>query len=303
MPLTGKNETTLAAISNRLLHEPLLYFALLGGAIFALLGEAPPPERAGQGNRLVISGAEVDRMAEAWVEKWQRPPSDDELGGMIAEAVREQVLYREALALGLDQGDVVISRHLRQKYEFVTQDLAYDTNPDEATLRAFHAAQPDRYARPARLSFSHILFSPERRGEAAMTDAVQTMAELQSATGPQAADLHGDPTSLPQAFEAASNNDIEAMFGPEFATALQGVETGRWVGPIASGYGLHLIWLAQRVPGEMIAFDDIRQRVKDDWVYEQRIAANEAVYRNLLSRYEVVVEPRGLPSSAAQGGP
>lgn len=275
----------------RVLREPLLHFVIMGSLIFGFLAEADGPETAVFEGRIVISSADVDRLALAWTQRRQRPPNEDELNGMIDEAVRERVLYREALALGLDRDDVVIRRHLRQKFEFVTQDLAYDTDPDDATLRAYYSAHPDRYTKSARLSFSHILFSPDRRGETALADAEMALVDLQTATGPQPSDLLGDPTSLPAGFERISDHEVEAMFGPDFATALLELQQGRWIGPISSGYGLHLVWLSEKIPGERLAFEEVRQRVKDDWVYDQRVNANEAVYQKLLERYEVVIEP------------
>lgn len=275
----------------RLLREPLVHFALLAGLVFVALSEPDTPKGVPDDNRIVISAAEVDRLALAWTQRWQRPPSEDEFGGMVREAIREQVLYREAMALGLDRDDVVIRRHLRQKFEFVTQDLAYDTDPDEATLRAYYEAQPDRYAQSAQVSFSHILFSTDRRGAAAEADAAQALADLQSATGPETADQLGDATSLPPGFEKISAVEVEAMFGPDFAAWVLRQEEGRWSGPIPSGYGLHLVRLSDRISGGPIAFETVRQRVKDDWVYEQRVAANEAIFLKLLDRYEVVVEP------------
>jgi parvulin-like peptidyl-prolyl isomerase len=272
-------------------REPLVHFTILAGLLFVLLSGTGEQDTVPDDNRIVISAAEVDRMAVAWTQRWQRPPSEDEMAGMVREAIREQILYREAMALGLDRDDVVIRRHLRQKYEFVTQDLAYDTDPDEATLRAFYEAQPDRYAQSAQVTFSHILFSTDRRGAAAEADAATALADLQSATGPEASDLLGDATSLPSGFEKISADEVEAMFGPDFAAALLRQEAGRWSGPIPSGYGLHLVWVSERISGGPLAFETVRQRVRDDWVHEQRVAANEAIFLKLLERYEVVVEP------------
>ncbi|MCZ0962954.1 peptidylprolyl isomerase [Paracoccus benzoatiresistens] len=280
-----------------LVREPLVHFTLLAALLFVLLSGPDAPEAVPDDNRIMISAAEVDRLAVAWTQRWQRPPNEDELAGMVREAVREQVLYREAMALGLDRDDVVIRRHLRQKYEFVTQDLAYDRDPDETTLRAYYDAQPDRYAQSAQVSFSHILFSTDRRGAAAEADAAQALADLQSATGPEAADLLGDATSLSPGFEKISAVEVEAMFGPDFAASLLRQEAGRWSDPIPSGYGLHLVWVSERISGGPIAFETVRQRVKDDWVYKQRVAANEAIFLKLLDRYEVVIEP---PASAGQ---
>lgn len=286
----------------RVLREPLLHFVVLGSLIFGFLADAEGPEAAVFEGRIVISSADVDRLALAWTQRRQRPPNEDELDGMISEAVRERVLYREALALGLDRDDVVIRRHLRQKYEFVTQDLAYDTDPDDATLRAYYSAHPDRYTRSATLSFSHILFSPDRRGETALADAEMALQDLQAAAEPQRADLLGDPTSLPAGFEGISDREVEAMFGPDFAAALLELQQGRWTGPIPSGYGLHLVWLSEKIPGERLAFEEVHQRVKDDWIYDQRVDANETIYQKLLERYEVVVEPLVAIAATEEGG-
>lgn len=274
-----------------------MHFTILAGLLFGILSEPNLPETLDDDRRIVISGAEVERLAVAWAQRWQRPPTEGELEGMVRDAIREQVLYREAMALGLDRDDVVIRRHLRQKYEFITQDLAYDIEPDEATLRAYYDRQPDRYAQTAQLSFSHILFSTDRRGTAAEADAAQALADLQSVTAPGAAEMLGDPTSLPSGFEKISAAEVEAMFGPEFASALLRLQPERWSGPIPSGYGLHLIWLSERISGGPIGFEAVRQRVQDDWVYDQRVAANETIFRKLLDRYDVVVEPA---SSAVQ---
>ncbi|MCX7288339.1 MAG: peptidylprolyl isomerase [Rhodobacterales bacterium] len=291
---------TAQTIFGRLLREPLVHFTILAGLLFGLLSEPNASDPGTDATRIVISGAEVERMATAWEQRWQRRPSKDELAGLVREAVREQVLYREALSLGLDRDDVVIRRHLRQKYEFVTQDLAYDTDPDEATLRAYYDAQPDRYVQSAQVSFRHILFSTDRRGAAAEADAAQALSDLQTATNPDAADLLGDATSLPSGFDGISADEVEAVFGPDFAAALLGLEPGRWSGPIPSGYGLHLVWLSEKRAGGPMAFDTVRQRVRDDWVYEQRAAANDAIYLKLLDRYDVVVEP--IPSAGQDKG-
>ncbi|MFZ0097600.1 MAG: peptidylprolyl isomerase [Gemmobacter sp.] len=298
----GGRRFVVSAAFRRLLREPLLHFLLLGALIFGVMAEDEAPDAADARDRIVISGPEVERMSAAWAQRWQRPPNDAELAGMISEAVREQVLYREALALGLDRDDVVVRRHLRQKYEFLTQDLAYDTDPDDATLRAHYDAHAERYTQSTRISFYHILFSPSRRGPKAEADAAETLADLQWATGPEAAETLGDPTSLPSGFVAPDVQEIGAIFGPDFATALQKIEPGHWSGPVSSDYGLHLVWISERTPGRSLPFEDVRQRVKDDWVYQQRVTANEAVYRKLLERYDVVVEPSGAPGATAGSG-
>lgn len=296
-----KMTATRSAVA-RLLREPLLHFVLLGGLVFALQAGDGSGGAVDEEGRIVITGAEVARLAESWSKKWQRPPTKAELDGLVREAVREQVLYREARALGLDRDDVVIRRHLRQKYEFVTQDLAYDADPDDTVLRAWHAAQPDRYAAPAQLSFRHILFSPDRRGAAVAEDAARVLADLRGEQGLQATDHLGDATSLPGTLDGLSEPQIAAMFGPEFAAAIVDLEAGQWAGPIPSGYGLHLVWVSQNVAGGPRPFEEVQQRVRDDWVYDQRVAANEAIFQQLLQRYDIVVEPPAALPLTSGGG-
>jgi len=300
----GRGEMIAMALGplGRLLREPLLYFFLLGGLIFAFMPGADDPGATGPRDQIIISGAEVEQLTAAWSQRWQRPPTEAEVKDLVAEMVREQVLYREALALGLDRDDVVIRRHLRQKYEFVTQDLAFEADPDEATLRAFFDAESDRYAPAARLTFSQILFSPDRRGASAQIDATRALAELQTASAPDAGETLGDATSLPSGFREVGVSEVEAVFGPEFAAEVLSLEPGRWAGPVASGYGLHLVWLSEKVPGERPDFEDVRQTVKDDWVYSQRAAANDAIYRSVLERYEVLIQPSERAPDAPGGG-
>jgi parvulin-like peptidyl-prolyl isomerase len=222
------------------------------------------------------------------------------LQGLIDELVRDEVLYREALALGLDRDDVVIRRLLRQKFEFVTQDLAVDPEPAEDVLRAFYDEHAERYTRAAELSFSQIMFSPDRRGPAAEADAAKALEALQTGSGREAADTLGDGGALAPHYDNLADYEIAAIFGPDFAQSVSAQETGRWIGPVASSYGLHLVWIESRVPGAALPFDEVAGQVRDDWTYAQRKKANDAIYRKLLERYDVTVEP--LIPAVAEGG-
>lgn len=275
----------------RLAFEPMIHFLLLGGAIFAwfeILAEPAP--YSPKENRIVISSDVLERATLSWSQRWSRPPDAEEMRGIVNELVREEVLYREALALGLDRDDVVIRNLLRQKFEFVTQDLGFDAKPDEAVLRAFHAEHADRYSQAASLSFSQILFSQDKRGPTAEADARAALADLRRATAPDAADVLGDGGALAPSYQDIADFEIEARFGPEFAAAVLSVDPGRWSDPIQSAYGLHLVWVEHRTAGAHLPFEAVAQRVRDDWVYEQRRLSNENIYQKLLERYEVTIE-------------
>lgn len=285
----------------RLAVEPLVHFLCLGGLIFLWFAAFADTEPEPDATQIVISSAELDRALLTWTQRRNRPPDTEEMRGIVNELIRDEVLYREALALGLDRDDVVIRSLLRQKFEFVTQDLGFEENPNETVLRAFLAENAGRYTRAARLSFSQILFSEDRRGPSAETDALQVLAVLQTATGPEAAEIEGDGRALAPSYRDLSDHEIAALFGPAFAAALLTAEPGRWSAPIRSGYGLHLVWVESRTAGGPLPFKEVAQRVRDDWVHEQRRASNDAIFARLLDRYEVVVEPATALDATAGG--
>lgn len=287
-------------ILTRLAQEPLVHFLCLGALIFGYFAATAAPETAEGGAGITIAAATIERSADGFTERTKRPPTPEELQGLIDELVRDEVLYREALALGLDRDDVVIRRLLRQKFEFVTQDLAVDPEPAADVLRAFYDAHAERYTRAAELSFSQIMFSPDRRGAAAETDATQALQALQAGLGREAADTMGDGGALAPHFDRLADYEIAAIFGPEFAQSVTAQDTGRWIGPIASSYGLHLVWIDSRLPGAVLPFEEVAGQVRDDWTYAQRKEANEGIYRKLLERYDVTIEP--LVPAAAEGG-
>lgn len=274
----------------RVLREPLLHFLLIGAAIFGFYSLISVQSVGVNPDRIVVSSGDIQRLAGLWEKRWQRPPTAEELEGLIGEYVREEVLYREALALGLDRDDTVIRRLLRQKFEFVTQDLAVAPEPDAAALSAFYQANRERYRKPARLSFSQIFFNLDRRGAAGEQDARLVLASLRDAPDDKGLAGLGDGTMLDQTYRNMSVDEIDLHFGSDFSAALSQLEPGVWSGPIRSGYGLHLVRVNSRSAGEVLALADIEDRVRTDWAYEQRQQANEAIYRQLLARYEVIVE-------------
>lgn len=281
-------------------QEPLLHFLLIGAAIFGLYGLQAEPERTGIGDRIVVTAADIERLGKLWENRWQRPPTEDELRGLIDEHVREEVLYREALALGLDRDDTVIRRLLRQKFEFVTQDLAGAREPDAAELAAWFEVNRERYRTEPRLTFTQVYFDLDRRGAAGEHEARLVLASLRA--GAAAAENLGDARLLDRSYRDLTAQQVALLFGKEFAEALMHLETGVWSGPIGSGYGLHLVRLDVRQAGAIPPLAEIEGRVRNDWGYEERQRANEAIYRQLLARYEVVVEKAAAEAGPADGG-
>jgi hypothetical protein len=274
------------------LREPLLHFFVVGAALFALW-EGRSNAGAARADRIVVSAAAVETLAGNWARIRNRPPTAAELEGLVDDHIREEVLYREALALGLDKDDTIIRRRLRQKLEFVSEDVAVQVEPTEAQLEAFLSENPDAFRVEPRHAFRHVFLSPGRRGAALGRDAGRLLAALNRPGETAKAEEEGDPFLLPFEFDAVSSEEVTRLFGGELAAALPSLDPGCWQGPIRSGYGAHLVLVVRRVPGRVPALGEVRDAVRREWMAKTRRDAKEAFYQRLRSRYTVAVERPG----------
>lgn len=282
-------------MTGRLLREPLVHFLLLGAALFALYGLVARDD-GGPAGEIVVTEGRVRSLAETFTRTWQRPPTATELDGLVEDFIREEVLYREAVALGLDRDDTVIRRRLRQKLEFVSGD-ATAAEPTEAELAALLAANPDAYRVEARVDFSQVLLDPVRRGTALEADAAALLDALRSgrATAAQA----GDGRLLEPGYTGLSETDVGRLFGADFAAALRDPPVGEWFGPVRSGYGVHLVRIEARTPGRPALPAEVRDQLVRDWAAGQRQRLLDAQYAELRDRYVIRVEGRGTAAPAA----
>jgi hypothetical protein len=283
----GKPEGT--PVIGRLLREPLLHFLLIGAALFMLYG-ALNRGRSDAPREIVISGARVEALAENFATVWMRPPTAVEIKGLVDDYVAEEVYYREAIAMGLDQDDTVIRRRLRQKMEFIAEDVAAAAEPADAELQSYLGRHAEKFAEPATLTFQQVYLSSERRGDAVRADAEKLLAELQAGRGPGDPIEAGDATLLPPTMEAASPQAIANAFGLEFAQQIDEAPVGQWSGPIESGFGLHLVKVDERVAGKAPTLAEIRPIVLREWQSEQRRELSEAFLGTLKGKYEIRVE-------------
>jgi len=270
-------------------RDPLVQFLVLGAGIFALFAFIGDGEEF-QPDEIVVGAGQIERMSQAWRKTRMRPPTQRELEGLIEDYIKEEVFYREAITLGLDQDNAVIRRHLRQKMEFLSEDIAAQADPDEADLQAFLDASPERFRADTRLRFRHIYFNRDVRGEMTVTDAEQVLDSLDGKEPAANTAAFGDPLPLPFDFEMMAERDIANRFGRIFAERLLTLETGRWLGPVESGYGLHLVIVDERIDGNVPALDSIRNAVVREWREARRQEINAAFYEGLRNRYSVVIE-------------
>jgi hypothetical protein len=220
-----------------ILREPLVQFLLLGAALFALDAWVRPAAAPAAGtSEIVVSEARIRNLVQTFRRTWQRPPSQAELDNLIKDYVREEVLYREALALGLDRDDTIIRRRLRQKMEFVSEEAAALAKPTERELTDYLAANGDKFRVEPRATFTHIYLDPQRRAKTLRSDVERLLDELnRGGPPPDSAQLGDGLMLLEPHYEHATQSELGRLFGTDFAAALFKQPTGRWVGPIASG--------------------------------------------------------------------
>jgi hypothetical protein len=281
----------------RLVGEPLAHFVLAGALLFTAYGFAGSDRPAN--DRIVVGSADIESLAGEWRRQWGRAPTRDELDKLVQSYVREQVLYREALELGLDRNDTIVRRRMLQKMEFLGEAAAADDEPAAAELERFFLAGAERYRIPAQASFTHVYFSRDRRGERATEDARAALSALRSpANGNDSASHLGDPFLLGAEHGAETRQSLEAAFGVSFARTVFEGELGAWQGPVESAYGFHLVRVVERTEARLPALDEVRAQVLADWRQARRRDARGDLYSRLRGRYEVEVDEKALAAEA-----
>jgi parvulin-like peptidyl-prolyl isomerase len=267
----------------RWLTEPLLHFLLAGTLLFAAYGWLNR-ESAGEPRTVRISVAEVNWLKETWARQWQRPPTEEELRGLVTDYLKETLLAREAAEMGLDENDTVIRRRLAQKMEFLVQDTARLAEPGDAELRRFYSANQARYQAPARVSFSQVFF----RNQA---DAQKGLAQLAE----RSPDELGDPSMLERDHAEADAQAVTSQFGDAFNREVFGLDAGPWHGPVASAYGFHLVRVSARQDAQPLPYEAVRAQVLGDWQREEQNRAGQRFFAELLKKYDVVVDDSVKP--------
>jgi hypothetical protein len=273
-----------------LIREPLVHFLLLGAALFALDAWLRPAAAPAGTTEIVVSEARVRNLAQNFRRTWQRPPTREELDGLVESYVREDVLYREALALGLDRDDAIIRRRMQQKMEFVSDEAAALARPTDEELEAYLKAHAETFRVEPRATFVQVYLDPRKRGPTLQADAKRLRETLERA-GPTADPARaGDALMLLEArYEDVPQSELARLFGAEFAQALVKQPIGAWVGPIASGYGVHLVRVEALTPGGVPALNDVRPLVEREWANAKRQALARAFYEKLRAKYAVTV--------------
>ena len=271
----------LKATGRRLIKEPLVHFLLAGAAVFWALSGRPPDlgER-----RIVVDQVVVGALVQRYFDSFHRLPSADETDGMIRDYVADQVYYREALRLGLDQGDEVVVRRMRRKLETMAVADAESAEPSDGELQAMIDKDPAHYSTDPQTTFDQIYLGADTPQSRALADA--RLSELR-----QGKAVRGVPAPLPAHLDKAAAGDISGQFGDEFTLAIRSLPLGQWQGPVASGLGLHLVRVTARDAPSRPTLAAVRQRVTNDWRAAAIQKAQGQAYTDMLKGYDVVIAP------------
>ena len=278
----------------RLLQEPLLHFLLIGIALFVAHAVIAPPNRA---DTIVVSEKIVDELAREHEVRWTRKPNDQELAGLIDAYIRDEILYREGLALGLDRDDALIKRRVRQKFEVLSEEQSARDAPSDADLNAYMARNANRFLLPSTVSFEQIFF--DNTGTRADVERAVAAARVAVAHGVDPRKL-GQASMLPSRVENTAQDLVARDFGAGFARQVETQPLGHWSAPIASSFGTHLVRVTARTAGTLPELDAIRQIVAREWENERRVSSRSESYQKLRERYTVVIEARRPASLAAR---
>ena len=287
-------EVCVKKIILKIIKNPLLHFLLIGGAIYwgytALTTEATPEPT----NTIRISKGEIQWLRDSWEKRWRRAPTKEEFQGLLDEYTRETVLYRHAMAMGLDENDIIIRRRLTQKLGFLFRDLADLKPPTEQELRGYFEANVKQYQEPEVMTFTNVFIDPDRRGEKTIPEAKALLEKLKKQKEPtrETGNL-GDPFMLQNYYPTRNKQEISKLFGAEFAKSLFGLSAGKWHGPVLSGYGTHLVYIHDRTTPPPPDFKATRDRVLQNWIDAKRKRLYDEQCAAILDRYNVIIEDEG----------
>ncbi|MEE1612891.1 peptidylprolyl isomerase [Microvirga sp. CF3016] len=273
----------------RLLKEPLLHFVVLGGLMFAAYSAfGPTHQEAGSQPVIRMTAADAEWLKGMWTRQWRRPPTDEELTGLVNDHLKEEVLAHEAKALELDIDDTIVRRRLAQKMAFLIDDTIRTAEPPDVELRGLYETQPDLVRTPARVSFTQVFF---RRGNG---DG-RARATLAALSDDVIASGQGDRLLLGDTFSDQDEPALGNLFGTAFAQAVLALPAGRWSGPIESGYGLHLVKVTAVSPPQVRPFAEVREHLAEEWRRQRQQAAQSQLLHGLMRKYHVVVDPSVRP--------
>ena len=278
----------------KILKSPLVYFFVIGFVIFGLHSFLNREKQDDTDPFTVdVTSADIEWIRSSWEARMKRQPMQHELQELINRFIRDEILFREAMAMDLDDRDLVIQRRLVQKLTFVFEDLAETIEPTNDELKKYMQENHEKYRIPEMISFTQVYFNPEKRKNI-MEETESLLAGLKSKeSAPEEAVFLGDSIMIDSAFREKSPDEVARILGKEFADELFSIDENGWQRPIGSTFGLHLVYISDHIASQMPEFENIRENVKNDFMYDRKKKVIDSAYKAVKSRYTILVE--GLP--------
>jgi peptidyl-prolyl cis-trans isomerase C len=298
IPCMKRGTSVVYGWFSRWAREPLLHFLLIGAALFVIYHWLnPTAANSDTSRRIELTNDDIRQLEISWTAQWQRPPTPEETRNLVEDKVRQEILYREGLALGLDRGDTIVKRRLAQKMEFLTDDVSALRDPSLDELKKWYAKNGSQFSLPSRITFRHLYFSSDKRGAQARDAAASALAKLADNPG-ATIDLRslGDSFMFQDDYGDRTADQVANVFGRKFADELFKLKPGAWDGPVESGLGWHLVWVESITPGRTPEFEEVEiSEIKSQWLAAQRAASKRELFATMRARYEIVL-PRGQQS-------
>lgn len=273
----------------KLLTDPLFHFLLVGASLFIIF-ELYSNTGESLEDKILITQGDITALESNFARTWQRPPTEKELLGLIEESVRDEIAYREAVKMGLDQNDSYIRRRLRMKMELLIEDIGTLEPPSERELLGYLENNREAFRKEPKVGFSHVYLNVEKRANTLEED-VRTLLQQLNGIGSEAnPENFGDAIMLPKHYPLSSLNIIARQFGSNFADDIAGLRPGSWQGPIESSYGLHLVLIHESVAGRDPDLSEIRPAVEREYVAKRQREIKEEAYQKLKEQYPVEID-------------
>lgn len=268
------------------IKEPLVHFALLGVLIFGLFSLVGEQDSE---NEILIDDSDIDHLVELWQLQWQRPPTEEELQGLITKYVDQEILYREALKMNLDHNDEIVKRRLAQKMEFLGNDLSSLVNPPtDENLKTYFDEHQEEYKTDYQYTLYQVVFTTDKHQDP-IAKANQVLEES-ATTDISSIKSKGDSFALNFSYSNASATSLKRSFGDAFVDQLPELTTGQWTGPIRSGFGAHLVYLKEKTEPQIPEFTKVRNEVLRDFEYAMEQQSKDAIKNELKKSYTIVIE-------------
>ena len=270
------------------LKNPIIQVVLLGLLICAALLLIFGPKMPSESDRIiVIDETDMAQLIAGWQRTWNRMPTREELKGLMENHVREEVLYQEALNEGLDRNSAVVKRALITQMDMLAEGQGEQPEITEEALEAYYNLRKDQFISPAIISFKQVYFKEDQDSErlTALKDD-WNMKALEYTV----ARLAGANTMLSPEMKEMPADLIDREFGENFASKLQELTPGQWSGPVPSVFGWHLIYIDSMTPPRPLPLEAVRNEILMQLQYEDKDAAKEQFYTELLQQYEITYQ-------------